>query len=362
MFGVTFDDPYLLLLLLLLIPTAVWIFHRRRRPGTIRYSDVSAMRALKRPLLSRLFRLPDVLRLCGLAVLIVAAARPQTADYEVLTGKGVDIVLALDMSGSMNAVDMPEDQLAAVVNNGETPKNRFEIARDTIEAFVHNRTQDRVGLVVFGQQAFLKFPLTLDYGRILRILRGLVLDNAERDGRSDTCTNQCTISGAGTAIGDALARSYQRLRDSKAKSKVIVLITDGTNEGGNIQPNTIVDYIAQRPSEEQVRIYTFLVGDDKNTFLPTRTVFGDLTYQRAARPFPTNPELLQEIADKTGGKYFESYNEEKFREDFQKLEQTVFQTTVRNQQKDIFMGFVWVGACILLFETLLRTSVFRKFP
>ena len=360
-FGIQFGDPWFLLGLLALIPAAWWLFWRHR-PGTFRFSNIPTLRKLGGGLFVRLARIPDVLRLVALAALLVAFARPQTEDREVLSGEGVDVMIALDMSGSMNAVDKTDDEIAEALADNRTPKNRFEVARDILREFVKNRSEDRVGLVIFGENAFLKFPLTLDYSRVLDILNGLILDNGERSSRTSQCNNQCTISGSGTAIGDAIARSYQRLRDSKAKSKVMVLITDGTNEGGKLQPETIVDYVASRPKEQHVRIFTFLVGDDSKTRLPMRDVFGNVSYEQPQRPFPTNPELLRGIAEKTGGKFFESYDEQKFREDFKDLEKTTFKTKVTAHHKDIYPPFVLFASVLFGLELFLRFTVWRTFP
>jgi Ca-activated chloride channel family protein len=363
-FGISFGQPWLLLLLLV-IPVAAALLVRRWRSGegTFRYPNSRTLERVRAGRIAVLSRLPDVLRLLALAALIVAFARPQAEDNEILTGEGVDVMIAVDMSGSMNAVDMSAEEISEKLADNETPKNRFHVARDILRGFVDNRSgQDRVGLVVFGEHAYLKFPLTLDYLRVQSILAGLVLDNGQRSGAKDRCTNGCTISGSGTAIGDAIGRSYRRLQQSKAKSKVIVLITDGTNEGGKLQPETIVDYIASRPADEQVRIYTFLVGNDDKTHVPVQDYFGNVSYEPPPRPFPTNPELLRQIAEQTGGQFFESYDEAKFREDFDTLEKTAFETTVHTNHKDIFPPFVLFASLVVGLELVLRLTVFRKFP
>ena len=362
MFGVTFDDPGYLLGLVVLVGVAVWAWPRGRRQACFRFPPLPLVREAGVGLLGRLHRLPDLLRLVALAALLVALARPQTEDYEILTGEGIDIMVALDMSASMNAVDMPADAIEALLDRGERPRNRFEIARDLIKQFVLNRTEDRVGLVVFGEEAFLKSPLTLDYARLVEILDGLVLDDGDHDDRTGQCTNGCTISGAGTAIGDALARAYRRLQRSTARGKIIVLVTDGKNEGGKLQPDTVARYIASRPPRERVRVYTFLVGSDEETYLPVRTFGGQLAYQRPSRPFPTDPDLLRDIANWTGGRFYESYDEQKFRADFADLERTTFETRTHSRHRDVYGPVLAVGAAAILLEMLLRLLVFRKFP
>ena len=361
--GFHFGHPWFLLLLLAVAIAAVLVVRRwRHGEGTLRYPNTPTLSRVRGGLLVRLVRVPDVLRLLAVAVLVVAMARPQVPDNEVLQGEGVDVMVALDMSGSMQAVDRTTDEIRDALAENRTPENRFDVARDVLLDFVKSRNGDRVGLVVFGEKAFLKFPLTLDYNRVRAILKGLILDNGERDRSGDTCTNGCTISGAGTAIGDALSRSFRRLQKSKTRSKIIVLITDGTNEGGKLQPETVLEYIATRPKDEKVRVFTFLVGDDTKTHVPMRDPWGNVSYERPNRPFPTNPELLRSIAERTGGKFFESYDEEKFREDWKQLETTTFETKVRWHEKDVFPPFVLAAGALLALELALRFTVLRKFP
>ncbi|GMV41808.1 MAG: BatA protein [Myxococcales bacterium] len=358
-----FAQPWFLLLLVAVVAGAAWVVTRwRRGDGALRYANTPTLDRVGTGVLVRLVRLPDVLRLFALALLVVAMARPQVPDNEVLQGEGVDVMLALDMSGSMQAVDRTPEEIRATLAERKTPKNRFEVARSVLMDFVGSRNGDRVGLVIFGEKAFLKFPLTLDYARVRAILRGLVLDNGERARGTDTCSNGCTISGAGTAIGDAMSRAWRRLQQSKTKTKVMVLITDGANEGGKLQPETVLEYIATRPKDEKVRIFTFLVGDETKTHVPMRNPWGEVSYERPNRPFTTNPQLLRTIAERTGGKYFESYDEDKFREDWKELEKTTFETKVRWHDRDVFPPFVLIAGALIGLEVVLRATVLRKFP
>ncbi len=354
------DAPWFLLGLLAL-PLGWW-WRRRARPGAMRHPEAALVRRLVPRWWRTVTRLPDLLRAGALAALVVALARPQTTGVEVLTGQGVDIMVALDMSGSMNAVDMPRGQLQALLDAGKTPPNRFEIARSVLRKFIRDRQEDRVGLVVFGKEAWLALPLTLDYARALALLDSLVLDDGRRAADGGTCLNACTIDGAGTAIGDAIARAYQRLRHSPARSRVIVLITDGKNEGGRIEPRTIVDYIASRPEDERVRIYTFLIGNDRESYIPVPGMFGGVSWRRPPRPFETDPALLQEIAKKTGGVFYKSYDAEKFQRDFADLEKREFAVRTRTHHNDVFEPFLWAGALLLALEGLLRFTFLRKFP
>ncbi len=360
--SLTFHDPWFLLGLLLLPAVGYMVWRGRRNVGTFKYANFALIDDVRVRIYQRLVWLLPLLRWVALGLLVLAMARPQVPDREVLSGEGVDVVIALDMSASMNAVDLTEPQLTEILDQGEQPQNRFEIARDILSTFVQNRSEDRLGLVIFGEEAFLKFPLTLDYSRILSLLGGLVLDSGERDRNTGRCNNGCTIEGSGTVIGDALGRSFQRLKGSKAKSRVIVLITDGTNEGGRLQPDTILDYISNQPEEEKVQVFTFLVGNDEQSYVPRTDPFGRRTYQRPQRAFPTNPELLKTIAAKTGGQFFESYDEASFREHFEILERTAFETQVTTQYRDVFAWFAWLAFGLLLLEFTLRLTVLRKFP
>lgn len=363
---------------LILLAFLAWWMFTGRTLGALRVSDGVPVRRAAARGIARLWRVPDVLRLLAIAALLVAFARPQQEDQAALVGKGADIVIALDMSGSMNAVDLSLEDIAALQDAGEQVRNRFEAARDIIKQFIANRRGDRVALVVFGREVYLKFPLTLDYPVVLEQLDELVLDDGLH-GPDEECQNACTINGAGTALGDALARAWRRLQDSQTATKAIVLITDGKREGGKLAPRTVARYIADQPEEERVRVYTFLVGSPTGaklprylrvrdpatggwTAAPAVDAEGNVIYVPAEREFPTDPALLQEIADLTGGRFFEAYDESQFRQQFEELEKTEFRTTSRSKKHDVFFPWVLAGAALLAGEWLLRLTVLRKFP
>lgn len=362
----------------LLLALLAWWMFVRRGTGGLRIADGVPVRRAAARGIARLWRVPDVLRLLAVGVLIVAFARPQEEDEATLVGKGADIVIALDMSGSMNAVDLSLEDIAALQDGGQPVRNRFEAARDIIKQFIANRRGDRVALVVFGREVYLKFPLTLDYPVVLEQLDDLVLDDGLH-APDEECANACTINGAGTALGDALARAWRRLQDSETATKAIVLITDGKREGGKLAPSTVARYIADQPAEEKVRVYTFLVGSPSGaklpryirvrdpatggwTAAPARDADGYVIYAPSEREFPTDPALLKEIADLTGGRFFEAYDETQFRQQFEELEKTEFKTTARSKKHDVFFPWVILGAALLAGEWLLRLTVLRKFP
>ena len=367
LFGLWFATPWAFVGLLV-VPLLAWrLLGRAGRYGRAPSTATRAFAGLPAGVVARLWWLPDLLRILAVSALIVAVARPQTEDRQVLSGEGVDIMLALDMSISMNAVDLEEAALETSLAAGEAPRNRFEIARDTLQSFIVSRREDRIGLVIFGREAWLKYPLTLDYGRLVGTLDELVLDGFQQDPRTGQCLNGCTIAGTGTAIGDALGRSYNRLRRSESSSRIVVLITDGKQEGGTLDALAIARHVASLPSDEHVRIYTFLVGSQEQTWIPDIDFRGRPlvdargvpVYARPRRPFPVDPGLLRQIAELSGGKFYESYNEEKFQEDVADLERTVFSSRVHVSRSDVF-GLVALFALLLLAaEWLLRFTRWR---
>ena len=365
-----FGDPWLLMLLLLL-PALLVLRRRVTREASLPFGNAALLMSLPRGPRARLAQALPYLEAAAMALLILAMARPQEQSTEVLTGEGVDIMVALDMSGSMNAVDKTFDEIHALQAVGHEPGNRFEVARDVLKRFVASRTEDRIGLVVFGEDAYLKFPLTLDYTRIIESLDGLVLDNGFRHRDREGCTNLCTISGGATAIGDALARAFGRIKDSEARSRNVILITDGKNNRSQIDPVTMSTYIGEQPEARRARIFTILVGSGEHTKVPVVDPYtGRLAQDRAGRrvydrpdsPFPTDPALLQRIAEATGGRYFESFDEEHFREVFESLERTEFTIKTAVRTTDRFQPFLMAALLLLALRALLGWTWLRVAP
>ncbi len=368
--GLTFEHPWFLLLL---VPV-LWLGWQRlrTRPATMQFSSLRVARAVPVSTRARMHWLPDVLRVLALLTLVVAMARPQRVDRELLSGEGIDIMIALDMSGSMNAIDATEAEIDRIQAGGEEPLNRFGTARRILKEFIRKRAADRIGLVIFGGQAYLRFPPTLDYVRLLNALDALVLDDGRRlSADQDGCMNGCTIAGSGTAIGDAVNRAFLRLEKSKSRSKMLILITDGKQEGGSLDPLTVPKYVASLPERERVRMYTFLVGNGRESRLPAmdplrgtllRDRFQRVVYQRPERPFPTDPELLQQIAELTGGRFYASYDPQKFEKDFEDLERTTFEVKVHTSRSELFFGWLVVGLCLLGLDLLLRRTLLARFP
>ncbi len=372
--------------LLLLLPIAAFgvFWLQRRRAGAFTFGNTLAVSRVKGDWLGSLWWVPGMLRLAVMALVVMALARPQKPNRRVVTTKGVDVVIALDMSASMNAVDKSRDEIDRIQRGeGRDPKNRFDVARELLIAFIKQRAEngDRVGLIIFGMGAYLKYPLTTDYRRAIADIRALRLDDGRRNTDDmEACLNDCTISGAMTTIGDALKRGFLRLRDSKARDRSIIVITDGDDRGSKMGPKYVAEYIrdwgrqVDPKTSKQNRpmpIYTFLVGGGDDTYMPESAPFsnqlrktnrGLMIYRPVTGQFPANAELLAEIANLTDGKAFHSYDEEEFRAAFADLEETVYKRTVSNFPDERFMRILWWALGLLLLEVLLRLTVLRKFP
>ncbi len=362
----SFATPWAFLALLVL-PLVLWL--RRGRPGW-RFANQPALDAAGAGLRVALAGLPTLLYVLGFAAIVVALARPQTEDWEELTGEGLDIMICLDMSGSMNAVDLPDAALAAIQADGAEPSNRFEVARVALRDFIRKRQGDRVGLVIFSQDAFLKFPLTLDYRTALDQLEGLVLDSGERDrGRGAAgCLNNCTIEGARTAIGDALSRAWKRLEDGDGAGKVIILITDGNDNSSKLKPMDVAKRIGELSDEVRPRLYAFLIGSGAHTKSPAvgprgrflRDQLGQLLY--ADDPGHVDEARIEALVEAAGGSFQISYDEASFVKNFEDLERSERLEERIAFKKEEFIPFLLAGLALLAFGLLLQTTILRRFP
>jgi len=331
-------NPEFLWLLLLWLPMA-WLHLRRERKTrpAIRFSDLSAMRALPRSPLARLRHAVPALRMAALGLLVVGLARPQkgTTEEEVST-EGVDIMLALDVSTSMKALDFK-------------PKNRLHVAKETIKEFIGGRVSDRMGLVAYAGRTLTKCPLTLDYSVLTRFVEDLDFGEVED----------------GTAIGTAIATAANRIRLSPAKSKVIILATDGANNRGEIAPLTA----AQAAGELGIRIHTIGVGRRGQVPYPFE-YFDRYTGKSVGTRVQMiesdlDEETLQAIAQATGGQYFRAENAEQLKEIYaiiDKMEKTEIQTKSYTTYSERFFPWLAAGAVLLLVELVLSHTVFRRIP
>jgi len=359
-------------LLLLLLPGAYffrrWWYGRKSRASvpTFSFANFLALKATPGGLRAALAPLLPVLRTVALLALVVALARPQSEDWETLMGEGLDIMICLDMSGSMNAVDMEFDEISRYHTGGREPPNRFQAAIKTLRQFVSNRKGDRVGLVIFSSEAYLKFPLTLDYETVLKQLDSLVLDNLERERGKRKCSNHCTIHGEKTAIGDALAKAYKRVEKSDAKGKLLVLITDGNDNASKLKPLDVAEYIGSQPDSSRPGLYAFLVGGGPKTKMPVvrggRRVkqLGFLTYLQYEDH--VDEERIREMVDAARGVFHVSYDEEQFRKSFSELETSEHLEQKVAMHKDLFMPILLFALALLGLEFMAHVTVLRRYP
>ena len=273
---------------------------------------------------------PFIFRMLAISCIILALARPQTRDdEELVSGEGVDIVLCIDVSGSMLAQDF-------------TP-NRIEAAKDVAANFVAGRPTDRIGIVIFSGESFTLCPLTTDQAmlasQIANIQSGLLED--------------------GTAIGSGLATGVDRLRASQSKSKVIILLTDGENNGGQIPPVTAKE-LAKATG---VRVYTIGVGTEGYAKVPMQTVGGNIIMQ--TEKVNIDEKLLTQIANETGGKYFRARDNESLKSiysEIDRLEKSRIEVTALKRYTEKFYPLAIAAAILLLLELVLRFTLFKKFP
>ncbi|MFQ5669739.1 MAG: VWA domain-containing protein [Acidobacteriota bacterium] len=338
--GAILRFAYPLVLLALLLPPAlvVWQWRRGRR-AFLMFSDLRLLAGLAPGWRCRLRRLPLILRGGALALLVVALARPQAENrlQEVLS-EGVDIIVALDHSGSMAAVD-----LGRKPGGGFDPVSRLDFAQRVVGRFIQGRQADRIGLVTFAGRAFTRCPLTLDYGLLQQIL-----DSVEITRRFD-----------GTAIGMGLATAVNRLKNSPAKSRVVILLTDGRNNTGEIDPVTA----ARLARTMKVKVYTIGVGTEGVAPVPVDDpVFGPrYVYQ----PVDLDEKTLHQIADETEGRYFRATDARSLEEIFVRIdamEKTEVKVHERVRRTELFLPFTMIAGLLLLLETGLSWTFLRTVP
>lgn len=327
--------PYLLLLLLLL-PVAAWLKGRRGQPGAFVYSSVGLLAGLTRARRSQAGAILAALRWLSLALFIVALAQPRLIKSETkVTASGVDIAVALDMSGSMISEDF-------VVHGSRV--NRFNMARNCFRSFIDKRPNDRIGLVVFAVQAFIATPLTLDHEFLQDTLTRLEIG---------------VISENQTAIGDALSTAVNRLREVKSKSKIVILMTDGENNSGTVAPLTA----AQAAHALGIKVYTVGIGKQGTAPMPIIQNGVKIGYQEVL--VDVDEETLKKIASLTGGKYYRADNAEHFQQlydEIDKLEKTEMEIKKYSQFQELFPWFVAGGLAVLLLEITLGQTVLRRLP
>ncbi|HEU6447436.1 MAG TPA: VWA domain-containing protein [Verrucomicrobiae bacterium] len=320
----TFAHPYLLLLLLLL-PVLAWLKGRRGSPPAFLYSSLKLVDGLTAVRRSRAGTFLATLRWLALALFIVALAQPRLAKSTTeVKASGIDMVVALDLSGSMEMPDF-------VVNRQRV--DRLDMAKSVLTQFIDKRPADRIGLVVFGGRAYIASPLTLDHDYLQENVARLRLHMIEDN----------------TALGSGLATAVNRLRDLKAKSKIVILMTDGANNAGTIAPLDA----AEAAKALGVKVYTIGVGNN------------DVAMQMGRPDLLPDEDTLKKIADITGGKYYRADNAERFREiyaEIDKLEKTEATISKYTRFKELFAWFIAGGFGLVMLETFLGQTFLRRLP
>lgn len=316
--------------LLLLIPLFIWLYiQHEKSPATFTLSTTGAFKGRKVSWRTRLSWLPFALAIVGYTLGIIALARPQSSDsYSTQSTEGINIVLAIDISGSMLTRDLEP--------------NRFEAAKMVAGEFISSRPNDNMGLVVFARESYTQCPLTTDHAVLLSLVdaveMGLVDD--------------------GTAIGSGLATAVNRLKDIEEGSKVVILLTDGTNNSGTIAPITAAEIAASFG----IRVYTIGVGTMGEALSPIQTILG---IEYIPQKVEIDEASLRDIAATTGGQYFRATDNNSLRAiyaEIDQLEKTKLKVESFTQKEELFPPFVW-GALVALFGALLlRSTIFRRMP
>jgi Ca-activated chloride channel homolog len=323
---ISFANPEFFWAMLFIPILLVWyILRNRKLQGSIKITSLNTFSDLK----TNISRHSIIaLRCLGLAALITAIARPQTSlSWQNVTTEGIDIVIALDISGSMLAEDFRP--------------NRLEASKDVAMDFIAERPNDRIGLVIYGGESFTQCPLTSDHDVLLNLFGGI----------------QNGMIEDGTAIGMGLATAVNRLKDSEAKSKVVILLTDGSNNSGSIPPVTA----AEIAREFGVRVYTVGVGSMGEARMPFQDQFGRIQYQNV--PVRIDEKTLKDIASIADGKYFRATDKNKLEniyKEIDKLEKSKINVTDYKKKSEHFWPFASLAAALLLIEFLLKNIIFKS--
>lgn len=302
---------------------------------TITFSDGDFFNSLPETFKIKLEKNLVYLRALVLGLLIIALARPQSPlEGSKIETEGIDIVLAIDVSTSMLAQDF---------TLGGKHVDRLQAVLDVVKGFIKGRNNDRIGIVVFGSKAYTISPLTLDYGWLLQNLERVKIGMVED----------------GTAIGSGITIALNRLKDTKAKGKVIILLTDGRNNSGKVSPLTA----AEAAKALRTKIYTIGAGTKGLARYPVKDLFGETVYQPVK--IDIDEDTLQKIADITSGKYFRATDTESLRKiyaEIDKLEKTIIEEKGYLEHKELYVYFVWAALLLLISEFILRNTILRKLP
>lgn len=330
-----FANKEYLLLLLLIIPYIIWyVMYRKKTEPTLRMSDTFAFRYAPKSWKVKLMPLSMLLRLLVFVMIVMVLARPQTRNsWDSKTVEGIDIMLAMDVSTSMLAEDLRP--------------NRIEAAKQVASEFIIGRPNDNIGLTIFAGESFTQCPMTTDHASLLNLLQNVRTDIAARGLIED-----------GTAIGMGLANAVSRLKDSKAKSKVVILLTDGSNNRGDISPSTA----AEIAKSLGIRVYTIGVGTNKVAPYPM-PVAGGVQYVNV--PVEIDTKTLSEIASITEGDFYRATNTNELRKiykEIDQLEKSKLSVKTFSKRYEAYQPFALVAVLALLLEILLRVTIFRRIP
>ena len=328
--NITFANPEFFYLLFLLIPLIIWyVWKDREANAAIRFSTLKGFSGAGRTAKYWLRHILFAVRLIILSLIIIVLARPQSVNkWQDVNTEGIDIIIALDISGSMLAQDFRPD--------------RLEASKAVAIEFVSGRPTDRIGLVVYSAESFTQCPLTTDHA---------VLINLFHDIKSGMIED-------GTAIGMGLANAVSRLKDSKAKSKVIILLTDGVNNRGSIAPLTA----AEIARTFNIRVYTIGVGTQGTAPAPVQTPYG---VQIRQVPVEIDEQILQQIAQVTDGKYFRATNNQKLIEIYKEIDQmekSRIDVREYSRKEEEYLAYGLGAVILLLFEIIIRKTVLRNIP
>lgn len=330
-----FANKEYLLLLLLIIPYIIWyVMYRKKTEPTLRMSDTFAFRYAPKSWKVKLMPHSMLLRLLVFVMIVMVLARPQTRNsWDSKTVEGIDIMLAMDVSTSMLAEDLRP--------------NRIEAAKQVASEFIIGRPNDNIGLAIFAGESFTQCPMTTDHASLLNLLQNVRTDIAARGLIED-----------GTAIGMGLANAVSRLKDSKAKSKVVILLTDGSNNRGDISPSTA----AEIAKSLGIRVYTIGVGTNKVAPYPM-PVAGGVQYVNV--PVEIDTKTLSEIASITEGDFYRATNTNELRKiykEIDQLEKSKLNVKTFSKRYEAYQPFALVAVLALLLEILLRVTIFRRIP
>ena len=328
-------DPLILCLIIILVPLILANYIFRKDSGILRFSSLGYFKRIEQGSSVKYRHILIALRVLVIILLVFALARPQSGKaHSKVTTEGIDIVLALDVSGSMLAEDF---QLK------NKRRNRLYVAKEVVKDFIEWRENDRIGMVVFAGQAYTQCPLTLDYDVLLQFLEKVEIGMVED----------------GTAIGSAIGVCVNRLKSSKAKSKVVILLTDGRNNAGGIDPLTA----AELAKTFGTKIYTVGAGTKGLAPYPVKNLFGLKTYRSIQ--IDIDEEGLTEIAKITGGKYFRATDTASLKEVYRQidsLEKTKMEEAKYTEYSELFIYLLIPALGILLFEVVLANTRFRRIP